>query len=191
MQWSNPRPRLRSTPSASASAAWPWSLAVATLVVATAAAVPGSLALWNDADTVDAGTIATGSINAAIAPGSAVPTTATSVALGDVSAMIPGETRGATFTVRNTGNVDFQLLAHANAMTSPYLGLSITEGACSSTPPVGTSLSSTPVEIGPMPFLPSTNVTFCLGITLSESTPEAMQGTLIGSYSIDLTARTL
>ncbi|MGW9157088.1 SipW-dependent-type signal peptide-containing protein [Microbacterium sp. NPDC055665] len=168
-----------------------WSLAVATLVVAAVAAVPGSLALWNDVDSVDAGTITTGSINAAIAAGTTVPTSATSVSLGDLNGMIPGETRGATFTVRNTGNVDFQLLAHVNATTSPYLGLSITEGACASTPPVGTSLSSTPVEIGPLPFLPSTNVTFCLGITLSESTPAAMQGTLIGSYSIDLTARTL
>lgn len=163
-----------------------WTLTVAAVVAATVSAAPYSLALWNDADTVDAGVISSGSLDAAIAAGQATPTTATTVTLPSLSGMLPGESRGATFTIRNTGNID---LVVAAAGEKPYLGFDLAPGACTGSPPPGIALSAEPVQVGD-PIPPATNASFCLRITLLETVPASLQNQSVGTYAIDLIGMT-
>lgn len=164
-----------------------WALATAAVTAAVISAAPSSLATWNGADTVDAGTVDAGTLNAAIAPGTITPTTATSAALGAFTGMLPGESRGATFTIRNTGNVDLVLAAGRGAATNANLSLDLASGACPATPPAGTPISTTPVAIG-TPLAPMTNASFCLRVTLDATTPANLQGAPIGGFTLDLTA---
>jgi predicted ribosomally synthesized peptide with SipW-like signal peptide len=176
---------------ASSRAAFPdagvWAVAAAAVLVAAVSVIPGSLALWNDADAVDAGTVTAGELNAAIAPGTTTPTTDTTAALGALTGLIPGESRGVTFTVRNTGNVPIQIAAARAASTNQYLLLDLAAGACPATPPAGTALSATPANVG-TPVAPATNAAFCLRVTLDVGTPAALQGAPVGPYQVDLTA---
>lgn len=159
-----------------------WAIAVAAVVTATVSTAPYSLALWNDADTVDAGVISSGTLDAAIASGQTVPTTATTVALPSLSGMLPGESRGETFTIRNTGNVD---LAISAAAEHAYLGFDLAPGACTEALPPGTPLSAVPVRVGD-PIPPATNASFCLRITLLETVSPSLQNQSVGAYEIDL-----
>lgn len=164
-----------------------WILVVAAAVTVMISASPSSLASWNGADTVDAGTVDAGTLNAAIAAGTATPTTASSVALGVLTDMLPGESRGLTFTVRNTGNVDMVLAAQRGPTTSTYLSLDVAAGACAAVPLEGAPMSATPVAIGSI-LPPSTNATFCLRVTLNPTAAANLQGVPIGGFALDLTA---
>jgi hypothetical protein len=166
-----------------------WTIAGAALVVGTVSAAPGTLALWNDQADVQGIVVQSGTLDAAIAPGTASPTTATSAELAPRTGLLPGETRWVTFTVRNTGTVDLALrLALDDAtVADANLEFSVTEGACSSQTPSGTELGSTPVPIGE-PLPPATNLTLCAHVTLSEDAPASLQGTSVGTYTIVTTA---
>lgn len=163
-----------------------WAIAVAAVVAATVSAAPYSLALWNDADTVDAGVISSGTLDAAIASGQSTPSTATTALLPTLHGMLPGESRGETFTVRNTGNVDLALGAAVAAGTSPYLGFDLAAGACTGALPPGIALSTTALPVGDV-IPPGTNASFCLRITLLETTPNDLQNQSVGAYAIELT----
>jgi len=162
-------------------------MAVSTILIAMVSVVPTTLASWSGTGTVDAGTVESGTLNAAIAPGATVPTTGTTAALGAVTGILPGESRSATFTVRNTGNVNMTLAAAIRAGTSPYLEFDISVGVCVASPPPGAALSGTPITVSSV-IAPGTNASFCLRITLAATTPNSAQNTSLGGYTIDLTA---
>lgn len=164
-----------------------WTITVAAVIAAAISNAPLSLALWNGAATADAGTINAGTINAAVAPGTATPTTATTAALGSFTGLIPGESRSATFTVRNTGNVDLVFSAAVASGVSAHLAFGVAAGACPASPPAGTALSATAAGIGTV-VAPATNATFCLRVTLSDTAPASLQNTSVGGFTIDLTA---
>lgn len=163
-----------------------WVIVAAAVLAAALSTVPGSLALWNDADTVDAGTVSSGRLDAAIAPGTTIPTTGTVAQFAALTGVIPGESRTATFTVRNTGNVPIQIAAVRNDSTNQYLILDLAPGICPTLPASGVVLSATPANVGTA-IAPATNATFCLRITLDANTPGSLQGTSLGLYGVDLT----
>lgn len=160
--------------------------AIITLVVSTA---PLTLALWRDTATVTDLTITTGTLNAAIAPGTTPPTVQTTANLGAVTNILPTENRGLTFTVRNTGTVDLNLAAALNAATASNTNLAfgLTPGTCPAITPIGTPLTSTPVVVGGT-VTPATNATFCLRVTLTATAPNTLQNSSAGASTIALTA---
>lgn len=163
-------------------------IAIAGLVIAVLSIVPGSLALWNRSAGITDYTIHAGMLNAAIAPGTTQPVTDTTVALGGMDGMLPSESRGATFTVRNTGNVNLVIAASLDsaAAANSMLGFGLSPGECATPLPGGTTLSSTPVAIGGG-IAPNTNASFCLRVTLVDP-PNTQQGAEIGGFTILLTA---
>lgn len=159
-------------------------IATTALVIAIVSTVPGSLALWNHSAEIADYTVRAGMLNAAIAPGTVQPVADTTAALGTLDGMLPTESRGATFTVRNTGNVNLALAASLDGTTAAntMLGFGLSPGECTTPLAGGAALSSTPIAVGDR-IPPNTNASFCLRVTLIDP-PDARQGADVGGYTI-------
>jgi hypothetical protein len=164
-----------------------WAIGVSAALIAMISIVPTSLASWSGTATLNAGTIDSGTLDAAVAAGTTTPTTETTADLGSLTAMLPGESRGSTFTVRNIGTANMTLAAATGPGAHPSLSFDISPGVCAPEPTPGTPLTASAVAVsGVIP--PGTNQSFCLRITLASDIPSSAQNTSLGGYTIALTA---
>jgi hypothetical protein len=143
---------------------------------------PWTYALWNQAEDVPESTVTTGTLSATIAVGTVPAASGTTVAIptATLSGLLPGETRGVTLTIQNTGTTPLVVGASVDAASAgnANASFSLAPGVCPVAPAPGTPLTVTPAPVG-QAMTPGQFAFYCLATTLSTTVPQAAQGTVV------------
>lgn len=141
--------------------------AVAASVVIAVAATEGSLALWAQAVTVEAGSVQTGS------PGLDIEAAFTAASWSN---LLVGESVRQPFTITNTGDVPFELTASGTVQNAAF-ELRAVRGACPSTQLSGSSIVTTPADLGVLAAGATT--TACLEVRLGAAATPGITSTVL------------
>lgn len=174
---------------------WPLAPVVVLAAVAGLASVTslGTYALWNDDARLESTSLSSGRLDLRLDPGSGVVDDVTAWSGLRLTDMAPGESKAAVVSIRNDGDVPFQLAATASATgnLAPAVTLRVVAGATAGVdttyPRTEQCGDGTVVYNGPLStstttlpatgVLPSrTAVALCFEATLSADAGNALQG---------------